>query len=186
MSKRNDDLDAILEVLMFNAVPIFKELAKNAYGSEKLTKESLKDSLAKLELEDWILEKYLDKLEKDGYIEYENGFVSISNKGENFKINEGGFRGVSKKNKKEEERQEKKDWILNFDKKWRIPASIIVVIGVVFGGIKLFNTMNISKSNEPIETKKGNIEPRENSIELQENKIEKKEVDSLKSTKKSE
>lgn len=138
MTKRDNDLDAILEVLMFNVVPEFKELAKKAYGSEKLTKATLKDALTKLELEDWVFEKYLDKLEKDDFIEIDsNEFVSITNKGENFKINEGGFRGVANQKQKENDRENKKDWILNFDKKWRIPAAIIVVLGllaaVIFG-----------------------------------------------------
>lgn len=79
MTKRDNDLDAILEVLMFDVVPEFKEIAKNAYGSEKLTKATLKDALTKLELEDWVFEKYLDKLEKDDFIEIDsNEFVSIT------------------------------------------------------------------------------------------------------------
>lgn len=91
MTQRDNDLDAILEVLMFDFVPEFKAIAKNAYGSENLTKKTLKDALTKLELEDWIFDKYLDKLEKDGLIETDNnGFVSITNSGENFKIKEGG------------------------------------------------------------------------------------------------
>ena len=144
MTKRDNDLDAILEVLMFNVVPKFKEIVKNAYGSEKLTKDTLKDALDKLELEEWVFDKYLDKLEKDGLIEIDSdGFVFITNKGENFKIKEGGFRGVARKEQKENDRENKKDWILNFDKKWRIPAAIIVVLGLlatfIFGVLKCSN-----------------------------------------------
>jgi len=141
MSKRDNDLDAILEVLMYNVHPIIKFISEKTYGSEKFNKEYLKDALTGLELEDWVFEKYLDKLEKDDYIEIENnGFVSITNKGENFKINEGGFRGLSNKKQKEDDRENKKDWILNFDKRWRIPAAIIVVLGILatifFGVLK--------------------------------------------------
>lgn len=141
MTKRDNDLDAILEVLMFDIVPEFKVIAKNTYGSEKLTKETLKDALTKLELEDWVFNKYLDKLEKDGLIEInDKGFVSITNKGENFKIKEGGFRGVALKEAKEADRENKKDWILNFDKKWRIPAAIIAVIAIFLSILKCSNS----------------------------------------------
>lgn len=141
MTKRDSDLDAILEVLMFDVVPEFKTIAKNAYGSEKLTKETLKDALIKLELEEWVFDKYLDKLEKDGLIETDNnGFVYITNEGENFKIKEGGFRGVAKKEAKESEREKKKDWILNFDQKWRIPAAIIAVLAIFLSVLKCSNS----------------------------------------------
>jgi len=189
MTKRDNDLDAILEVLMFDVVPLFKEIAKNAYGSEKLNKESLKDTLTKLELEDWIFEKYLDKLEKDGYIEIDNnGFVSITNKGENFKINEGGFRGVTEKQQKEKDRVNKKDWILNFDRKWRIPAAILAVLIFVFSVIKLTGNQNktIQEDNNQQETQKENIKSKENNNGLMENTDVKKEVDTLNTELKSE
>jgi len=189
MTKRDNDLDAILEVLMFDVVPLFKEIAKNAYGSEKLNKESLKDTLTKLELEDWIFEKYLDKLEKDGYIEIDNnGFVSITNKGENFKINEGGFRGVTEKQQKEKDRVNKKDWILNFDRKWRIPAAILAVLIFVFSVIKLTGNQKktIQEDNNQQETQKENIKSKENNNGLMENTDVKKEVDTLNTELKSE
>jgi hypothetical protein len=183
MNKRDNDLDAILEVLMFNVVPIFKELSKKAYGSENLTKDSLKDALTKLELEDWVFEKYLDKLEKDQYIEIDNkGYVSITNKGENFKIKESGYRGVAKKEKKEKDRQNKKDWILNFDRKWKLPAAILVVVGIIIATIRLNSNKNqpIPKGNKSIEIQKENIKPKENSIELAKNNLSQKIIDILK------
>lgn len=126
---------------MFDIVPEFKQIAKTAYGSEKLTKEALKYALTKLYLEDWVFEKYLNKLEKDGLIEIDNnGFVSITNKGENFKIKEGGFRGVAKKESKETERENKKDWILNFDRRWRIPAAIIAFLAIFLSILKCSNS----------------------------------------------
>ena len=141
MTKRDSDLDSILEVLMFDVVPEFKAIAKNAYGSEKLTKETLKDALTKLELEDWVFDKYLDKLEKDGLIETDkNGYISITNEGENFKIKDGGFRGIAKKEAKESEREKKKDWILNFDRRWRIPAAIIAIVAIFVSVLKCSNS----------------------------------------------
>ena len=83
----------------------------------------------------------MDKLEKDGLIEIDNnGFVSITNKGENFKIKEGGFRGIAKKEAKESERENKKDWILNFDRRWRIPAAIIAVVAIFVSVLKCSNS----------------------------------------------
>lgn len=145
MTKRDKDLDSILATLMYDVHPLLKFITKKTYGSEKFNKETLKDALVGLELEDWAFDKYLDKLEKDGLIETDaNGFISITNYGENFKIKEGGFVGTAQKEAKESERQNKKDWILNFDKNWRIPAAIILVLGllvtVVLGILKCSNS----------------------------------------------
>jgi hypothetical protein len=183
MTKRDNDLDAILEVLMFNVVPIFKQLSKNAYGSENLTKNSLKDALTKLELEDWVFDKYLDKLEKDEYIKIDNkSYISITNKGENFKIKEGGFRGVARKEQKEKDRKNKEDWILNFDRRWKLPAAILLVTGIIIAAISLNNNnkQSIPKAIESINIQKENIKPQNNTVELSLINLKHKTIDSLK------
>lgn len=140
-TKRDSDLDAILEVLMFTIVPEFKELTKKTYGSDKFTKETLKDALTKLELEDWVFYKYLDKLENDGFIETDNnGFISITNNGENLMINDRGYRGIADKKSKEKERESIKDWILKFDKRWRMPAAFITIIAIILSILKCNNS----------------------------------------------
>lgn len=186
MNKRDNDLDAILEVLMFDVVPFFKEITKTAYGSGKFTRATIKDALIKLDLENWVFDKYLDKLEKDKYIEYDSlGFLSITNKGENFKINEGGFRGLSKDKSIKSERTRKKDYLLNFDYKWKKPLIIIGLVISVLGIIeiksctdsKTESSLQSNQKKDTLSTSKKNKVVKDKAKEYKEIK---KESDTLK------
>ena len=55
-------------------------------------------------------------------------------------INDGGHRGISDKKYKENKRESIKDWILRFDKGWRIPTAIIAVIAIIVSISKCSNS----------------------------------------------